>query len=55
AMWLSTKVFGGEKVEKDDPRVLKLKEWVDEQYASGRVTVLSNQELMDAVRQLHII
>jgi len=55
AMWLSTKVFGGEKVEKDDPRVLKLKEWVDEQYANGRVTVLSNQELMDAVRQLHII
>jgi len=55
AMWLSTKVFDGEKVEKDDPRVLKLKEWVDEQYANGRVTVLSNQELMDAVRQLHII
>jgi len=54
-MWLSTKVFDGEKVEKDDPRVLKLKEWVDEQYANGRVTVLSNQELMDAVRQLHII
>jgi len=55
AMWLSTKVFDGEKLEKDDPRVLKLKEWVDEQYANGRVTVLSNQELMDAVRQLHII
>ncbi len=55
AMWLSTKVFDGEKLEKDDPRVLKLKEWVDEQYANGRVTVLSNEELMDAVRQLHII
>ena len=30
---------------KDSPLVKKLKEWVDEMYADGRTTVLSNSEL----------
>ena len=55
AMWLSTKVLEGERVEKDDPRVLKLKEWVDEQYEGGRVTVIGTSELWQAVHLLNIV
>ena len=55
AMWLSTKVLNGERVEKDDPRVLKLKEWVDEQYEGGRVTVIGTSELWQAVHLLNIV
>ncbi|MBP3815741.1 MAG: 2-isopropylmalate synthase [Firmicutes bacterium] len=33
------------KVDKNDPLVSHMKEWVDEMYADGRTTVLSNMEL----------
>jgi hypothetical protein len=32
--------------------VLKIKEWVDEQYKNGRVTAISDMELERAVREL---
>ncbi|MEZ0537271.1 2-isopropylmalate synthase [Caldicellulosiruptoraceae bacterium PP1] len=32
-------------VDKKDPIVLKLKEWVDEQYKNGRTTAISDEEL----------
>lgn len=54
AIWMSKSLFPGEQIRKDDPRVAKLKEWVDAQYAEGRVTNISNRELNDACRQLNI-
>lgn len=44
AVWLSAQL-GGETVEKTDPRVLTLKNWVDEQYAGGRVTAIGTDEM----------
>ncbi len=35
----------GETIEKTDPRVLYLKDWVDRQYAEGRVTAITDDEL----------
>lgn len=35
-----------EEVAKDNPGVLKIKEWVDSEYARGRTTVISNQEML---------
>jgi len=55
AMWLSSKLADEEKVAKDDPRVTKLKEWVDAQYAEGRVTVIGNDELAQTAKNLGII
>ena len=55
AMWLSTHVFPNDKIDKTDPRALKLKEWVDEQYNDGRVTTISYQEMWQAVHLLNII
>lgn len=32
-------------IDKKDPRLLPLKEWIDEQYAAGRNTVIGDEEL----------
>ncbi len=55
AMWLSTHVFSTEKLDKGDPRVIKLKNWVDKQYTDGRVTTISFQEMWAAVHLLNIV
>ncbi len=39
----------GETVDKTDPRVLYLKDWVDKQYAEGRVTAITDDELLDCL------
>ncbi|MDR2933165.1 MAG: 2-isopropylmalate synthase [Oscillospiraceae bacterium] len=49
AMWLNQHVTTQDKVNKNDPLVLKLKEWVDAQYAAGRVTTISDQELQSVL------
>lgn len=54
AMWLSSKRFSDEKIDKNDERVLKLKIWVDEQYDAGRVTTMSDRELHKACDVLGI-
>ena len=43
AMWMSD--YLGESVAETDPRVSRVKEWVDAQYAAGRVTTISRAEL----------
>jgi len=55
SMWLSTHVLPSEKIDKNDSCVLKLKEWVDEQYSDGRVTTISYQEMWQAVHMLNIV
>ncbi|MFT8887385.1 MAG: 2-isopropylmalate synthase [Ethanoligenens sp.] len=39
-------------VRKTDPLVIRLKDWVDREYAQGRVTSISNEELDACVRKL---
>lgn len=39
------------KVTKDNPSILKIKEWVDEQFAAGRVTDISEEEMWNLVRR----
>ncbi|MDD4879240.1 MAG: hypothetical protein PHR22_02150, partial [Candidatus Omnitrophica bacterium] len=48
AKWLNLFLNLGkdEQVTKDNPGVLKIKEWVDSEYAKGRTTVISNQEML---------
>lgn len=40
------------KLHKDSPLVVQLKEWVDEMYADGRTTSLSNKELEGKIIEL---
>ena len=41
----------GEKVTKKDAAVLRVKEWVDKQYADGRETVISDGEMEEQTRE----
>ena len=53
ACWINRryKLNGDDSVSKKNPVVAKIKEWVDEEYASGRVTLISDEELEDQVQQ----
>lgn len=41
-----------EKIDKKDPLVIKMKEWVDAEYEDGRQTMLSNYELECMIERL---
>ncbi|AZV55664.1 2-isopropylmalate synthase [Clostridium sp. AWRP] len=47
AAWINTyyRLKDEEKVDKWDNRIAKIKEWVDEQYKSGRTSIIGNDEL----------
>ncbi len=47
AYWINShyRLTGDEMITKKDPLVVKIKAWVDEQYAAGRQTVISTPEL----------
>jgi len=51
AHWINTyfKLKGADAVDKSDPVVIKVKEWVDEEYESGRVTVITDDELIAVI------
>ncbi|HBL36717.1 MAG TPA: 2-isopropylmalate synthase, partial [Firmicutes bacterium] len=42
---------GDQRIEKKDPAIQKLKEWVDREYAEGRNTVIGDEELISAMQQ----
>ena len=60
AHWINTYYHLPEedKISKDTPLVKMVKEWVDREYESGRVTILTNQELVtvisDSCKKLNI-
>ena len=47
AIWINThlKLTGEAAIDKKDPLVTELKAWVDKQYAEGRVTAITDDEL----------
>jgi isopropylmalate/homocitrate/citramalate synthase len=54
AYWLNDhfSLEGKDAFTKHDPLVVALKEWVDKEYEDGRVSVLSDQELMKKIEEL---
>ena len=61
AHWINTyyRLSPERQVKKNDMLVMRVKEWVDKEYESGRVTVLTDEELVrvitDICRELQII
>ncbi len=61
AHWINTyyRLSPERQVKKNDTLVIRVKEWVDKEYESGRVTVLTDDELVrvitDICRELQII
>ena len=53
AHWINNyyRLDEGHKVDKNSELVVKLKKWVDEQYEDGRVTVVSDEELIEAIER----
>lgn len=54
AAWINTyyRLKDDEKIDKKDPRVAEMKEWIDEQYVDGRTTIIGNNELELLVEKL---
>ena len=46
------KVMDVNTVDKNNPIVLKVKEWVDAEYENGRVTVITDEELIDIINEV---
>ena len=57
AMWLNSrlKTDSANQIGKNDPRVVKLKEWVDAQYEKGRVTTIGFDELEAVAAEMGIL
>jgi len=54
AYWINAnyRLNDDEKLDKKDPLVEKMKEWVDGEYANGRQTTLSNHEVEVKLNEL---
>ena len=54
AYWINTNyhLSGADALDKKDPLIIKLKEWVDSEYEDGRQTALSNYELESKIEEL---
>ncbi|MBO5211277.1 MAG: 2-isopropylmalate synthase [Clostridia bacterium] len=54
AYWINTnyRLCGDDALDKKDPLIIKLKEWVDAEYEDGRQTALSNFELESKIEEL---
>ena len=52
AHWMNTvfQLKGDAMLDKNTPLVHSLKEWVDEQYENGRVTVITDKELSEQIQ-----
>lgn len=53
AYWLNHNLKNKKEgtIEKNEPEVLVLKEWVDKQYENGRVSYISKEELIAAIKK----
>lgn len=48
ACWINNyyRLAGENTISKKDPMIAKMKEWIDAEYASGRITVISDEEMV---------
>ena len=52
AYWIDQNYALKEKIDKHDPLVLAMKQWIDKEYEDGRQTSLTNRELESKVQEL---
>ena len=54
AYWINEnyRLSEGEKIEKKDPWVISLKEWIDKEYEDGRQTTLATHEVEEKIEEL---
>ena len=54
AYWINQtyRLSGEDKLDKKDPLVIAMKEWVDSQYEDGRQTAMTDHELEEKLAEL---
>ncbi|MBQ7391517.1 MAG: 2-isopropylmalate synthase, partial [Clostridia bacterium] len=54
AYWINEnyRLSANEAIDKKDPLVIAIKEWIDAEYESGRQTTLSNSEIEEKIEEL---
>ena len=54
AYWINENynLEGDEKIDKKDPIVMQMKEWIDKEYEDGRVSSMSDIELETKIEEL---
>ena len=51
AYWIQSNLPKGKDVHKDNPGIVLIKNWIDEQYRAGRTTTISDEELLSLIRE----
>lgn len=54
AYWINDHYLGrrGKEIKKNDPIVIELKKWIDEEYELGRTTNISNREIRNKLKEI---
>lgn len=54
ALWLNNnfRLTGTNLIDKKDPRVAKVKEWIDKEYQKGRITSISDKEMLKGIQEI---
>lgn len=53
AFWLNTQLHipHNKRIDKSDPALSKIKEWIDGEFAQGRVNIITDDEMMEMVKK----
>lgn len=49
--WIKTNLSVRDELTKSHPGIIKIRDWVTEQYARGRVTVISHEEMLEQTKK----
>ena len=54
ALWINNnfRLKGTDMIDKKDPRVAKVKEWIDKEYQDGRITSISDKEMLKGIQEI---
>ena len=54
ALWINNnfRLTGTDLIDKKDPRVAKIKEWIDKEYQNGRITSISDKEMLKGIQEI---
>ena len=51
AYWIQSNIPKGIDIRKDNPAIVTIKNWIDDEYRKGRTTTISEEEMFKLVRE----
>ena len=49
AYWIQENIPAGANIRKDNPGIVEIRDWIDSEYAKGRTTTISDEEMLRLV------